>query len=134
MNIVRSKWSEENDLIPVKTYEENSFHYPVWEFRLGRFGSPFLVIGLGIQEAIDNLIDFLEEDGGYPGFLADYNDDYIQELMEDAKRDGHDEMTYVDEMYLSGGNHGLFLTCEHWNCEIIDNIPPAAPRRSWSSL
>lgn len=70
------------------------------------------------QEAIDELLDYLESENKYPGLWADNNDEYIQELRKDALKDGRNEDDYVDDFYIYGGNSGIYLHDPYQTLEI----------------
>lgn len=107
MNIVRSEISDCCDIIPTKTFERNDLRQPVYEVRLSPLGGTFLVVADHKQDAFDELIDWLDDSGEYPGYFLD--DQYIQELKQDATKDGREENDYLDE-YVNGGNYGKYLS------------------------
>lgn len=69
------------------------------------FSAPYLVHADNEQDAYDEVCDYC--DGRHPGMFAD--EDYINELIEDAKRDGREEFEYVEEHYTMAGNYGKWF-------------------------
>lgn len=110
MNIVRSSVCEQYGIIPVKTYGAR-FWRNVYEIRFGDIGfCAFLVNAANEQDALDELMDYLEETGTYPGYISEWNDENLEELRKDAKEQGYDEETFVNDFYVGPiGNHGLYL-------------------------
>lgn len=119
MNILRSEVAERYGVVPVKTYETR-FWYHVYEVRFGEFGPcVFLVNAENEQEALDELVDYLEDTGTYPGYLARCNDEDLEELRADAVEQGHGEDDFVNDFYVGPlGNHGLYLSDPYQTLQI----------------
>lgn len=120
MNILRSKTCEKYDIIPEKTWKYRYSWEKIYEVRIGgHVLSAFLVVADCDQDAIDALLDYFEEENKYPGLWSRYEDEYIQELIADAKKDGReDDMDYVYDFYIQGGNSGIFLHDPYQTIEI----------------
>jgi len=73
--------------------------------------SAFLVKvhGSSEQDAIDELLDYLESENKYPGLWSKRDDPHLEELRQDAIKDGRSEDDYVDDFYIYGGNSGIYL-------------------------
>ena len=85
--------------------------------------SAFLVKvhGSSEQDAIDELLDYLESENKYPGLWSKRDDPHLEELRQDAIKDGRSEDDYVDDFYICGGNSGIYLydPCQTVQIELV---------------
>lgn len=106
MNIVRSETCERFDVVPRKTYESR-FWRNVYEIRFGSFEcNAFLVNADNESDALDELMNHLEESGAYPGYVSVYSD---FEKLEPGLDDEEREQVIADFYVGPIGNHGLYL-------------------------
>ena len=119
MNIIRSETAEKYGIIPVKTYESRFWSH-VYEVSFGEFGHcVFLVNAENEQEALDELVDYPEETGIYPGYLAKWDDEHLDELRKDAVEQGYEEEDFVSDFYVGpAGNHGIYLSDPYQTLQI----------------
>jgi hypothetical protein len=80
------------------------------------FAGAFLVHEDTEQNAYDEICDYCAKQD-FHGYFPD--EEYLQELRDDALSDGHDEDAYIDEQFTRAGNEGAYFN-NMVSCEVLE--------------
>jgi len=95
----------EKTIVNADDYNEKFWKYN-YAVHMTAQGIGFLVNADCEQDAIDEIIDYMEKTGNFPGILM--TDEEVEELRAESIADYGDER-YLDDSCIQGGNHGRYI-------------------------